>query len=76
MIWRYVKIIEDEEVYRYSYSNADEGYKNGEIMYDKKTRKATIVKVAESEIVAEWAIDQFEKVIGDNFPDERTVRTG
>jgi len=78
MIWFYKKLSEDEFSILYSYIWEDEESTPGQILYDKKSKEAKVIKVASNnDIVPSWcAVDKFEVVIRDGFPEKRTVMIG
>lgn len=79
MRWIYKLIEKSERIFIYAYARESEEL-DGRISYDTKTGRITVTKPCTKDkgksYCLEKAAEHFQRVIEDNFPDERHVDCG
>ncbi len=79
MRWIFKLIEKSERIYIYAYSRESD-LLDGIISYDANNRKTTIAKPCSNDVGDEflinWAIEHFQRVVNEGFPDERHVDCG
>jgi len=77
MSWYYVKLNEDDALVIYAYG-WETKETTGKLMYDKNTKKVTVIKVADNddEKSVKWAAGYLLDVVKNGYPEKKVIMIG